>query len=111
MAPKGQTNLQKGLAMKIEARIVNINKNTFQENIKPMACLKDGFINTKGMPASKVPAGQMYLQKNGSPIPTTFTTNIGRMITNIMSIKYFANFAGFLLDILNFFDGILCINS
>lgn len=111
MAPKGHINLQKGLAINIEAVIVNSNKNTFQEKIKPIACLKEGFIITKGIPASKVPAGQMYLQKKGSPMPNIFTTNIGRMITNTRSIKYLEYFTGFLLDILNFFEGILCINS
>lgn len=41
-----------------------------------------------GMPPSRIPAGQIYLQKNGSPKPTSFTIVMGRTITKTTRMTY-----------------------
>lgn len=41
----------------------------FHEKIHPKVLLKAGFKANKGTAASKVPAGQMNLQKVGEPAP------------------------------------------
>ena len=45
--------------------------------------------SASGMPPFRMPAGQMYLQKNGSPIPTSLTTVMGRTMTKSARIPYF----------------------
>ena len=61
-----------------------------------------------GIAPSKTPAGQMYLQKYGLPIPNSFTTRTGKIITATTSIKYFMYLNGFNFFVENFLHGILC---
>ena len=80
----------------IENTTVSIRIKSFHLNKKPIAFLKDLFNKTRGMPPSKVPAGQMNLQNHGSPSPVISTTNKGRRITKIARItnrKYRKNFS------------------
>jgi hypothetical protein len=42
----------------------------------------------RGNPAVSVPAGQMYLQKAGSPMPAQFRANNGSAMTKTASMKY-----------------------
>src|SRR5699024_7743497 len=107
IAPKGQINLQNGLLINIDAPIVITNKNTFHENKNPTAPRNDEFTRNKGIPASNVPAGQIYLQKAGAPIPYLFTKSIGIKITKTTRIIYFKYLSLFLPLIRYFFDGIL----
>ena len=50
---------------------------------------------------------EIYLQKNGSPIPIEFVANIGRRITKTTRMIYFRYRSGFSLAVENFFPGIL----
>ena len=67
MAPNGQIYLQNGRYIIMDKIMVIINILTFHAYKNPMASLKASFESTSGTPPSSVPAGQMYLQKVGSP--------------------------------------------
>ena len=49
------------------------------------------FAIESGSAPSNTPCGQRYLQKNGSPIPSWFVTNIGSRITKTKRIPYLIN--------------------
>ncbi len=66
---------------------IPIRMATFHLNKKPTAALRFLFISTRGIPPSKVPTGQMYLQNHGFPNPVISITNIGRIITKTARIK------------------------
>ena len=53
----------------------------FQLKSQPSAACSPGFEATSGMPANSVPLGQMYLQYQGLPCPTTSSTVSGRIMT------------------------------
>ena len=78
-----------------------------KENSVPSADLIDAFPRESGIAPSKTPWGQIYLQKNGSPIPTEFVTSIGRRITKTIRMRYFRYLSGFSLAVESFFPGIL----
>ena len=65
-------------------RMILLNVNSF-----PRAERMPAFASESGIAPSKTPCGQMYLQKNGSPIPIEFVTSIGSMITKTISMTYF----------------------
>lgn len=67
---------------------VTINKNNFQLKRAPRFCFKKGLVLSSGSAASKVPAGQMYLQKAGEPTPTAKKKTSGRMMTKSRPIMY-----------------------
>ena len=69
------------------------------------------FPRESGIAPSRTPCGQMYLQKNGSLIPTEFVTSIGRSITKTIRMIYFRYLNGFSLAVENFLPGILCSKS
>ena len=98
------------LILKLKAANVSDATNVqrhLKEKSVPSADLIAVFPSDSGMAPSKTPCGQMYLQKNGSPIPTEFVTNIGRRITKTMRIIYFRYLSGFSRAVENFFPGIL----
>ena len=69
--------------------------------------VKQNAQDDNGIAPSRTPCGHIYLQKNGSPIPTEFVTSIGRSITKTIRITYFRYRRGFSLAVENFFPGIL----
>ena len=88
------------------SRIRNLKENSVPNAERIPALLRDS-----GIAPSKTPCGQIYLQKNGSPIPMEFVTSIGRSITKTTRMKYFRYRRGFNLDVENFFPGILWSRS
>ena len=64
------------------------------------------FPSERGIAPSKTPCGQMYLQKNGSPIPIEFVISIGRRITKTIRMMYFRYLSGFNRAVESFFPGI-----
>jgi hypothetical protein len=69
-------------------RIVkSINKN-FQPNNKPRLLRKSALSVIKGIAASKVPAGQMNLQKAGIPTPSQAKNASGIMIIKSIPMGY-----------------------
>ena len=54
----------------------------------PSPLRKSGLSAIKGTAASKVPAGQRYLQKVGMPTPFPKKKTRGRIITNSIPIGY-----------------------
>jgi len=83
-------------------RIQNLNENSL-----PSADRIAAFPMESGIAPSRTPCGQIYLQKNGSPIPIEFVANIGRRITKTARMIYFRYRSGFSLAVENFFPGIL----
>ena len=69
------------------------------------------FAIESGSAPSNTPCGQRYLQKNGSPIPSWFVTNIGSRITKTKRIPYLINRSGFNFRVDIFLNGILCKSS
>ena len=65
----------------------------------------------RGIAPSRTPCGQIYLQKNGSPIPIEFVISIGRSITKTRRMIYFRYLRGFSLAVENFLVGILWSKS
>ena len=63
--------------------------------------------SARGMAPSRTPCGQIYLQKNGSPIPMEFVTSTGSRITKIIRIIYLRYLKGLSFAVENFFPGIL----
>jgi hypothetical protein len=57
--------------MTMLAITVTSSRNNFQLKSIPRFCLRKGLVLKSGNAASKVPAGQIYLQKAGAPTPTT----------------------------------------
>ena len=117
IAPSGQIYLQNGLYIIIESNIVITKRKFFHAYKNPMVLRKDLFNNTRGIPPSSVPTGQINLQKYGEPCPMTSTKNKCNKRTNTTSIKYFSFLRNLSpLKVLMFFtEGILlsraCINQ
>ena len=87
IAPKGHTNLQKILNIKILPIKKTIKKNIFSTNKNPTKLLKFSFFITRGIPASKVPCGHKNLQNPG------IEKNRGIKITKKINITYFKYFS------------------
>ena len=64
-----------------------------------------------GIAPSSTPCGQMYLQKNGSPIPTSLTTKTGSSTTANSSTAYLMYVSGLSFFVESFLLGILCRSS
>lgn len=64
-------------------RIPNFHKNRL-----PAAARIPSSVMVSGMPPKRMPAGQIYLQKVGSPMPTGFTRNMGNRMTKKMRSRY-----------------------
>ena len=77
-----------------------------KEKRVPSADRIAAFPSERGIAPSKTPCGQMYLQKNGSPIPIEFVISIGRRITKTIRMMYFRYLSGFNRAVENFFPGI-----
>ena len=90
----------------IVMRIVNFQVN----NVPNVARM---FLSTieSGIPPSKIPCGQMYLQKYGNAIPALFVIMIGSNITATARIINFVYVKNLNFFVLNFFVGILCNKS
>ena len=63
--------------MKIDAATHRISRKNFHRNSHPRVLRSISFSSTSGMPPSKVPTGQMYLQKKGAPTPYSDRTKKG----------------------------------
>ena len=87
-------------------RIENLNVKSF-----PSALRIPAFVIESGSAPSNTPWGQMYLQKNGSPMPSEFVTRAGSSITKTIRIIYFTYRKGFNLAVENFLPGILWSRS
>ena len=84
---------------------------SFQVKSEPRAARIPELVRDRGIAPSSTPWGQRYLQKKGSPMPTSFTKNIGRIITVSKRIIYLRYVRGFSLLVESFLVGILCSNS
>lgn len=100
--------MQNGLKNIIDRITVIIKIVSFRLNNEPKLALIDVSTKESGIAPSRTPAGQIYLQKYGLPIPNSFTTRTGKIITETMSIKYFMYLNGFNFFVENFLHGILC---
>ena len=89
-----------------EIKIIHLKEKSF-----PSAERIAAFPIESGIAPSRTPCGQIYLQKNGSPIPMEFVTSIGRSITKTIRMIYFRYLSGFSLAVENFFPGILWSKS
>ena len=87
--------------------ITVINIRLLNENSLPSAERIAALPRDKGMAPSKTPCGHTYLQKNGSPMPSAFVTNIGRRITKTIRMTYLRYRKGFSFSVENFLPGIL----
>ena len=72
----------------MEEITVTTRIETFHLKRKPIAPRRFWFRSVCGIPPSRVPAGQIYLQNHGCPSPVISITNTGRRITNTRRIKY-----------------------
>ena len=66
MAPKGHRKRQKARKHTTHRTAINVSSSTFQEKRVPVIVRRNLFLKVRGRPASKVPAGQMNLQKPGA---------------------------------------------
>lgn len=88
-APNGHKKRQNGryiriIATKKKNKIANLN------TVSQLARLRNSGCNANnGIPASNVPAGQIYLQNTGSPIPVRTRSPTGRMTTRSTAHTYF----------------------
>ena len=80
--------MQNGLKNIIESRINIINIVNFKLNNDPKLALIDESTNESGIAPSKTPAGQIYLQKYGLPMPKLFVIKTGKIITATSRIMY-----------------------
>ena len=87
-------------------RIINLNINK-----RPSAARIPGLTSDSGAAPSSTPCGHMYLQKNGSPIPSELVTNVGSSITKMTKTAYFRYRMGFSFAVDSFLLGILCNRS
>ena len=87
-------------------RIVNLNVNKC-----PSAARIPELTSASGIAPSSTPCGHMYLQKNGSPIPSELVTNVGSSITKMTKTAYFRYRMGFSFAVDSFLPGILCNKS
>ena len=87
-------------------KIRHLNENSFPSAERIVALPSD-----RGIAPSRTPCGQIYLQKNGSPIPIEFVISIGRSITKTRRMIYFRYLRGLSLAVENFLVGILWSKS
>ena len=85
-------------------RIVNLNINK-----RPSAARIPGLTSDSGTAPSSTPCGHMYLQKNGSPIPSELVTNVGSSITKMTKTAYFRYRMGFSFAVDSFLLGMTMI--
>jgi hypothetical protein len=64
------------------------NNMILLKNRAPIICLKSGVRNMSGSPASRVPAGQMYLQNHEEPYPDSSMSKAGNKKTKSMRNTY-----------------------
>ena len=83
----------------------------FQVKSAPRLARMLSLAMARGMPPSRMPAGQRYLQKKGSPMPTSLTTVMGRTMTKSTKIPYFSQVRGRSRLVPNFLVGILWSSS
>lgn len=109
IAPNGHSTLQKKrltstLPTSTRHRTATLNVKSRATTARSSPC-----DSNRGIPPSRVPAGQIYLQKAGSPTPAKFLSATGRIKTKTKRITYFMYFAN--LGRWNLGEGILCSNS
>ena len=97
--------------IKYLAQSLQLKSYTWKKKSFPSAERIAAFPIDNGIAPSKTPWGQIYLQKNGSPIPIEFVISIGRSITKTIRMTYFRYLRGFNLAVDNFFPGILWSKS
>ena len=83
----------------------------FQVNRLPSAARMPELARDSGMAPSSTPWGQRYLQKKGSPMPTSLTRNAGSRKTITSSTAYLRYVRGLSFFVESFFVGILCSSS
>jgi len=84
----------------------------FSWNSAPVIPRRFSLANSNGIPASSVPAGQMYLQKAGTLTPVFIKKYSGMAITKTSKITYFSSEAARVTVLFfNFGEGILWISS
>ena len=95
------------------ANTITTSTNNLKWNKIPASPLSAAFAAIWNRPPSSVPAGQIYLQKNGDPTPVSSTRKAGRRITIKIRIKYLIYLAGrsIFAGTLYFGSGILCSRS
>jgi len=89
----------------------NASTASFQLNSNPRAALIELSARARGMAPSRMPAGHIYLQKNGFESPTSSITIIGNSTTKTANTKYFTyvSHPTFFVEI--FLEGILYNSS
>lgn len=87
--------------------MIPASKQLFQVNKAPSAARIPLSVRERGMAPSKIPAGQIHLQNQGSPIPTSFRMVIGNIITNTIKMRYLSLVSTTNFLVLNFLEGIL----
>mgnify|MGYP007002739326 CR=1 FL=1 len=88
--------------------MIAIKTASFHVNSEPKAERIPSLTAARGIAPSSTPCGQIYLQKNGSPIPTSFTISAGSNTTANNSTAYFKYVNGFSFSVDSFLHGILC---
>ena len=83
----------------------------FHVNSLPSTARMPELARDSGMAPSSTPCGQRYLQKNGSPMATSFTRNAGSRKTITSSTAYLKYRRGLSFFVESFFVGILCSSS
>ena len=83
----------------------------FHVNRLPNAARMPELAMDSGIAPSSTPWGQRYLQKNGSPMPTSFTRNAGSRNTITSKTAYFRYRRGLSFLVESFLVGILCSSS
>ena len=83
IAPKGQIYRQKGRYITADTTIVAASRTSFQLYRKPAAARIELSRRTRGIPPSRVPAGQIYLQNQASPSPVISIMHIGSNMTKV----------------------------
>jgi hypothetical protein len=107
--PRGHMVRQKGRLVTTIQISRRIRMVILLKKIPPTNDLRSGRMNKRGIPASRVPAGQMYLQNQVDPNPNSSTTTRGRMITNKARMTYLIQVRGFHIPHVG--EGILCMRS
>ena len=69
--------------------MVTIKIPSFQLNKAPMPSLSEGFLSARGNAPSRIPCGQMYLQKYGGITSYTSLKTRPRAMTRENKIPYF----------------------
>ena len=77
MAPSGQRYLQKGRLTITDSSTTASSRANFHWNSAPSAARVFSLTAANGSAPSRIPWGQRYLQKVGSPMPSTLTMRLG----------------------------------